>query len=74
MNFVFTATDNDGTVTTKTFTTEYLPSVIEGFDAFVRGCGFFPKGTIDDVEEEKEIPYCETKNPEDFADFFFSDT
>ena len=74
MEFVFTATDDNGSITTKIFETEYLTSVIDNFDSFVRGCGFVPHGEITDVEEKKEIPYCVTEDPKDFADFFFSDT
>jgi hypothetical protein len=74
MEFVFKATDDDGGTVTKTFSTEYLVSVIDSFDSFVRGCGFVPKGTIEDVEEKKSPNISESENPSDFADLFFCDT
>jgi hypothetical protein len=53
MNFTFTMTDpEDGSSTVRTFSTEYLPTVIENFDSFVRGCGFFPQGEIQDVDTD----------------------
>ena len=52
MNFTFICTDEEGTSLTKTFQTEYLPELIDHFDSFVRGCGFFPQGEIQDVDTD----------------------
>ena len=51
--FTFTQTYDD-TVTTKEFETDYLYEVIERFEEFLRGCGFYFNGTIDVVEDETE--------------------
>ena len=52
MNFTLICTDEEGTSLTKTFQTEYLPELIDHFDSFVRGCGFFPHGSIEDVPND----------------------
>lgn len=65
MHFTFTCTDSEGTSVTKSFTTEYLPALIEHFDSFVRGCGFYPHGEIQDVDNG----YTELSSlPEDFSE------
>lgn len=67
MTFTFTCTDVDGSAITKTFSTDYLPTLIDHFDSFVRGCGFFPHGEIQDVvNEEVSVPTSETEDEESF--------
>ena len=42
----------DGGKVTREFNQEYLPDVIQEFDYFLRGVGFYYTGVIDIVEEE----------------------
>lgn len=48
--YTFTQIDGD-TTNTVTFKAETIHELIDHFDLFVRGCGFFPKGEIQDVPD-----------------------
>ncbi|BCU95879.1 MAG: hypothetical protein CM15mV10_2680 [uncultured marine virus] len=39
-SFILTATDQDGTVTTKTFDSEFLGDTVEKVEDFLHGVGF----------------------------------
>ena len=71
MKFQLTATE--GTVNiTQTFEEDSLDAVVEHFDSFVRGCGFFPKGEIKVVPDQPD--FLEVEKAYDFAHEFFSET
>ena len=57
--FTFTQTYDD-TVTTKEFETDYLYDVIERFEEFLRGCGFYFYGSLEIVNEDEEPHVNET--------------
>lgn len=44
--------EQDGFKTTTEFTEDYLPSVLENMQLFLRGCGFYFEGTLDIVDDE----------------------
>ena len=68
MKFQLTATE--GTVNiTQTFDEDHLDKVVEHFDSFVRGCGFFPKGEIKVVSDLPSLK--EVEKAYDFASDFF---
>ena len=46
MKFTFTATEEDGTNITQTFETDYIDTVVEHMENFLRGCGFYPRGSL----------------------------
>ena len=70
MKFQLTATE--GTVNiTQTFEEDSLDSVVEHFDSFVRGCGFFPKGEIKVVPDQPD--FADIERAYTFADSFFSE-
>jgi hypothetical protein len=70
MQFTFTCTDVDGSAITKTFNTDYLPSLIDHFDSFVRGCGFFPHGEIRDVFDYDDVVIEEKEEEKEEAEEF----
>lgn len=41
-------------VTTKEFEADYLYDVIERFEEFLRGCGFYFNGRLEIVDEESD--------------------
>ena len=70
MKFQLTATE--GTVNiTQTFDEEHIDKVVEHFDSFVRGCGFFPKGEIKVVPDQPD--FADIERAYTFADKFFSE-
>jgi hypothetical protein len=44
---------------TVEFTEDFLPSVLENMQLFLRGCGFYFDGTLDIINEETEELYSE---------------
>lgn len=70
MKFQLIATE--GTVNiAQTFEEDHLDKVVEHFDSFVRGCGFFPKGEIKVVPDLPDFE--EVEKAYVFADQFFND-
>jgi hypothetical protein len=56
MKYIFKQIDDisgNKAETTIEFTTDYLPTVLEHFEMFLRGSGFYPSGTLDFVNEEE---------------------
>ncbi len=64
------ATEEEITIT-QTFEEDHIDKVVEHFDSFVRGCGFFPKGEIKVVPDQPAIAAIEEAY--DFANQFFKD-
>ena len=59
MKYIFKQIDNisgRNAETTIEFSTDTLPDVLEHFEMFIRGCGFYPSGTLDFVEENYDEP------------------
>jgi hypothetical protein len=55
MKYIFKQIDNisgHNTETTVEFNADTLDSVLEQFELFIRGCGFYPSGKLDFVDEE----------------------
>jgi hypothetical protein len=55
MKYIFKQIDDisgNNAETTIEFTADYLPTILEHFEMFLRGSGFHPSGTLDFVEEE----------------------
>ena len=46
--------------TTTEFEEDFLPSVLENMQLFLKGCGFHFDGTLDIINEETEELYSET--------------
>jgi hypothetical protein len=46
MKFTFTATEEGGTNIVQTFETDYIDTVVEHMEHFLRGCGFYPRGPL----------------------------
>jgi hypothetical protein len=46
MKFTFTATEEDGTSFNQTFETDFIDTVVEHMENFLRGCGFYPRGSL----------------------------
>ena len=72
MKYIFKQIDDisgANAVTTVEFSADTLSSVLEQFELFIRGAGFYPSGTLDFVDEE--CPYttpkfeCAEENYED---------
>ena len=72
MKYIFKQIDDisgANAVTTVEFSADTLSSVLEQFELFIRGAGFYPSGTLDFVDEEG--PYttpkfeCAEENYED---------
>jgi hypothetical protein len=72
MKYIFKQIDNisgRNAETTIEFSTDTLPDVLEHFEMFIRGCGFYPTGTLEFVDYED--PYttpkfeCAEENYED---------
>ena len=53
MKFTFTATEENGTNITQTFETEYIGTIVEHMENFLRGCGYYPRGplVIDEISD-----------------------
>lgn len=65
MKYIFKQIDNisgHNTETTVEFNADTLDSVLEQFEMFIRGCGFYPSGTLDFVNEDD----CEEWHNEEF--------
>jgi hypothetical protein len=45
---------------TTEFEEDFLPSVLENMQLFLRGCGFYFDGTLDIINEETEELYSDT--------------
>ena len=57
----YTLTCEQGTFKTTTeFEEDFLPSVLENMQLFLKGCGFHFDGTLDIINEETEELYSET--------------
>ena len=55
MKYIFKQIDNisgHNTETTVEFNADTLDSVLGQFELFLRGCGFYPSGTLDFVEDD----------------------
>jgi len=46
--------ENDGVVTKKEFDSDYLYDVIDRFEEFLRGCGFFFDGRLEIVNDKPD--------------------
>jgi hypothetical protein len=46
--------------TTTEFEEDFLPSVLENMQLFLRGCGFYFDGTLDIINEDTEELYSDT--------------
>ena len=56
MKYIFKQVDNisgANAVTTIEFDADYLPTILEHFEMFLRGSGFHPTGTLDFVQDEE---------------------
>ena len=59
MKYIFKQIDDisgANAVTTVEFSADTLSSVMEQFELFIRGAGFYPSGTLDFVDEEEYFP------------------
>ena len=57
----YTLTCEQGTFKTTTeFEEDFLPSVLENMQLFLKGCGFHFDGTLDIINEETEELYSDT--------------
>ena len=66
MKYIFKQIDDisgNKAETTIEFTTDYLPTILEHFEMFLRGSGFHPSGTLDFVEEEEYFEDCPQFEP-----------
>jgi hypothetical protein len=59
MKYTLTCTDGNFTNTVE-FEQDFLPSVLENMQLFLRGCGFYFDGTLDIINEETEELYSDT--------------
>ncbi len=62
MKYIFKQVDNisgHNAETTIEFSAEYLPTILEHFEMFIRGSGFHPTGTLEFVDYED--PYTTPK-------------
>ena len=62
MKYIFKQIDDisgNKAETTIEFTTDYLPTILEHFEMFLRGSGFHPSGTLDFVNYDD----CELEFP-----------
>ena len=65
MKYIFKQIDDisgNKAETTIEFTTDYLPTILEHFEMFLRGSGFHPSGTLDFVNYDD----CEEWHNEEF--------
>ena len=62
--FILTATDADGTTTTKTFDSEFLGEIVEKTDEFLRGVGFVYEDLSVKYSDDHTIPNIRTGKPE----------
>ena len=51
--FVFYHVSRDGTKTIKKADKNYLPDILQEFQDFLRGCGYYFDGNLDIVNEEQ---------------------
>ena len=66
MKYIFKQIDDisgNKAETTIEFTTDYLPTILEHFEMFLRGSGFHPSGTLDFVEEDEYFEDCPQFEP-----------
>jgi hypothetical protein len=57
----YTLTCEQGSFKTTTeFEEDFLPSVLENMQLFLKGCGFYFDGTLDIINEETEELYSDT--------------
>jgi hypothetical protein len=59
MKYTLTCTDGNFTNTVE-FEQDFLPSVLENMQLFLRGCGFYFDGTLDIINEDTEELYSDT--------------
>ena len=59
MKYTLTCTDGNFTNTVE-FEQDFLPSVLENMQLFLKGCGFYFDGTLDIINEETEELYSDT--------------
>ena len=62
--FTLTAVDDDGTVTTKEFSSPFLAEVVEKTDDFLRGVGFVYEDLSVKYSDDHTIPNIKTGKPE----------
>ena len=72
MKYVFKQIDDisgSNAVTTVEFSADYVGDILEQFQMFIRGCGFYVDGTLDFIsEDEPEWHTEEFKTPQfDFS-------
>lgn len=53
MKMKFECENEEGTKIIHETHYDYLPDILEAFEAFLRGCGYHPKGNLEIVEEEE---------------------
>lgn len=56
MKYVFKQIDDisgSNAVTTVEFSADYIGDILEQFQMFIRGCGFYVDGTLDFVDDEE---------------------
>ena len=63
-SFILTATDQDGTVTTKTFDSEFLGDTVEKVEDFLHGVGFCFEELTCKFSDDQIIPNIKTGEPE----------
>ena len=65
--FILTSIQDEA-LTTKEFESDYLYDVVERFEEFLRGCGYYFEGRLDIVndEEEYETPVKYESSPVSF--------
>lgn len=54
MKMKFVAYHDDGSKTIKTINSVYILDALEGFQDFLKGCGYVLRGRLEVIEEEKE--------------------
>ncbi len=62
-SFILTATDSDGTVTTKTFDSEFLGDTVEKVEDFLHGVGFCFEELSCTYSDDNNIPNEATRKP-----------
>lgn len=88
MKFTFIAEHESGEKITYESTKDFLPEVVQDFELFLRGCGFFFDGNLDFVEQETytesdfssetindlEQYFASTVNPVEHSEFYYDTT
>lgn len=49
-SFTLIFNDEDTSTVTKTFNAVFIDEVVDHFDSFLRGCGYFPNGELSIVD------------------------